>query len=131
VWYLDVLDRRCRRPAITLADDRAVVEQHADQLFDEERISVGALEHLAAQLLGQTLNLEKRAHECGGFLPAEGLEHDPARLEPSGAPARPLVEELGPRKTEDEDRGIAAPGRQVLDQIEERQLGPVDVFEDD
>src|SRR6202011_1933152 len=66
-----------------------------------------------------------------GFLAAEGLEHDSARLEPSGAPTRPVVEELGPRETEDEDGGIADPGRQVLDQIKERRLGPVDVFENE
>src|SRR5205085_6586837 len=41
------------------------------------------------------------------------------------------VEELRAREAEDEDRRVAHPGGQVLDEVEERVLGPVDVLEDE
>src|SRR6186997_2015722 len=39
---LDVDDRLVGQPAIALADDRAALDEHADHLFDEERVALGA-----------------------------------------------------------------------------------------
>ena len=41
------------------------------------------------------------------------------------------VEQLGPREADEQDRGVARPVGEVLDEIEERRLAPVDVVEDD
>ena len=44
-------------------------------------------------------------------------------------PIRPVVEEVGPRGAEHEERHAGHCGGQVLDQVEKRGLGPVDVLE--
>ena len=49
----------------------------------------------------------------------------------AAAPCRPVVEQLRPRQAEQQDRRVAGPVRDVLDQVEERRLGPVDVVEHD
>ncbi len=51
-----------------------------------------------------------------------------ARPRPS---ARPALEQVRPCKTNEEDGRAARPPREMLDEIEERPLGPVEVFEDD
>ena len=50
------------------------------------------------------------------------------------APARPVgpvLQELGARDANQEDRRIHGPLGEVLDQVEERGLGPVNVLEED
>ena len=49
-----------------------------------------------------------------------------ARLRPAG----PCVEQLGPRQAEQQERRVRARVGDVLDQVEERRLAPVDVVED-
>ena len=48
-----------------------------------------------------------------------------------GGPGRAALEQVGPREAEDEDRRRPAPAGEVLDEVEQRRLGPVDVVEDD
>ena len=45
--------------------------------------------------------------------------------------AGPLVEQLRPREAEQQDRRAAREVGDVVDQVEERRLAPVDVVEDD
>ena len=45
-------------------------------------------------------------------------------------PGRP-VEQLGPGETEDQDRGVPAPVGDVLDELEERGLAPVEIVQED
>ena len=45
-------------------------------------------------------------------------------------PLRAALPQVGPRETQDEERH-ADDFREVLDDVKERSLGPVDVFEDD
>jgi hypothetical protein len=56
----------------------------------------------------------------------ERLEH-----ERGAGPAGPRVEQLRTREAEQHDRCVLAPGRDVLEQVEERRRGPVHVFEPD
>jgi len=49
------------------------------------------------------------------------------RREPGGPP----VEQVGPGEAEEQNRCVGDPAGEVLDQVEERRLGPVDVFEDE
>ena len=83
------------------------------------------LEHVGGQLsLGE---------QCGDELLALGrrqrLELDRGRPQPPAAPARPHVEQLGACEADEQERRRAHPGGEVLDQLEERLLGPVDVLE--
>ena len=53
------------------------------------------------------------------------------RAERRLAEPRPHVAELRPSERDEEDRRLAAPAGEVLDEVEERRLAPVHVVEDD
>src|SRR5205823_556855 len=57
------------------------------------------------------------------------LELDRGRTNAPPAPARTDVEQLGAGKADDQERRIPHPLGEMLDQVEERVLGPVDVLE--
>ena len=45
------------------------------------------------------------------------------------APSRPALEELGPRRPEHEQRYVACPLGQAIDEVEHRLVGPVEILE--
>ena len=47
------------------------------------------------------------------------------------APGRPQLQQLGPGDAEQEDRRVAREVGDVLDEVEERRLGPLEVVDDD
>ena len=49
----------------------------------------------------------------------------------AAAPARTLVEELGAGDADEQDRRVVRPLRQMLDEVEKRRLGPLQVIEQD
>ena len=59
----------------------------------------------------------------------EWLEHEDRRALARRWPARAFVDELGPRDAHEQDRGLSRPSGEVLDEIEQRWLGPVDVVD--
>ena len=73
----------------------------------------------------------QRVDQLLAVVAAERLELDRGRANAAAAPARPDVEQLGPREADDQERRVAHPLGDVLDQLEQRLLGPVDVLEDE
>ena len=73
----------------------------------------------------------RRSTRIVGVGRRERLEQHGRRVQLAAAPAGPPVEQLRPRHAEQQDRRIAAQVGDVLDQIEERLLAPVDVVEHD
>ena len=69
--------------------------------------------------------------ELLALLRRERLELDRGRADAAAAPAGPHVEQLGPREADDQQRRVLDPLGEVLDQLEQRLLGPVDVLEDE
>src|SRR5207244_1222679 len=63
-------------------------------------------------------------------LPSKRLELDRGRTHATSSPARPHVEQFGTRETEDQKRALSHPLREVVDQLEQRLLRPVNVLED-
>ena len=59
----------------------------------------------------------------------ERLERQRLGLGPR-APRRAEVDQVGARKAEQEDRCVVRPPGQVLQQVEQGRLSPVDVFEE-
>ena len=74
---------------------------------------------------------EQVLHELAALVLAEGLEQNGRRVELSAAPARPLVEQLRSRDAEEEDRGVAREVGDVLDEVDEDRLGPLQVVDHD
>src|SRR5581483_9056381 len=107
-----------------------VLGEHAHGLLDEERIPLRLREHRCVvdrqlQLLGE------RGDELLALVRLQRLELERRRADAAAAPGRADVEQLRPREAEDEERRLAHPGGEVLDQLEQRLLAPVDVLEDE
>ena len=61
----------------------------------------------------------------------ERLEVEGEEVAPAGAPVGPSLEQLRPGQRDDEDRDVAAPLEQVVDEVEQARVGPVEVLEDE
>ena len=110
---------------------RAALEQHPSRLLDEERIALGLLEQRLA-LGGRELPVgEQGVQELLALGGAERLERERGGSQAAAAPAGPDVEQLGPGEADDQQRHVLDALGQVLDQVEQRLLGPVDVLEDE
>ena len=73
---------------------------------------------------------EQRVCKRLAVLAPERLELDRGRAHAPTSPARPHVEQLRPCEAEDQQRTLAHPLREMVDQLEQRLFGPVDVLED-
>ena len=110
----------------------AALEHHADRLLDEERIAFRLLEQRAAQVGLEAVGLlgQQRLDETLALGAAERFELDRGRPDTASAPAGMVVEQLGAREAELQERRPHPVG-EVLDQVEQRLLRPVDVLEDE
>ena len=95
-----------------------------EELLDEERVPASRSNHLLAQ---RGRKLTEVPDQRLGVLARERGERDRVDL----GPVRARLEQLGPGQAQHEDRRIGDVGGEVLDQVEQRRLGPVDVVEDD
>ena len=77
--------------------------------------------------------LEEVGDEQAGVVLRQGGQCDAARSVVGGGSKRSLVllQELGPRRRDDEERDLEVPRAQVLDEGEHRLAGPVQVLEDE
>jgi hypothetical protein len=102
-----------------------IFRRESEHLLDEERVSLGALADAVASSRREVRVGEEGVEERGRVQLAQRLELDNARA----GPVRACVEELGPGGAHDNDRRPCEPD-EVLDEVEERRLGPVDVVDD-
>ena len=84
----------------------------------------------AQRLIGRCA-VEQGRDERVGVGGRERLEQHRRRVQLAAAPVRPPVEQLGSRHAEQENRRVAAQVGDVIDEIEERLLAPVDVVQHD
>ena len=120
-----------RGPAPVLTDEQTVVDQHRQHLLDEERIALRRLRDALPDLLGQLDLTDEVLDQAAAFVIGERLEQDRRRVQLAAAPARADVEQLRAGEADEQDRGASSPVGDVLDEIEERRLAPVDVVEDE
>src|ERR1700730_7283598 len=112
------LDRRwhvLRGPALS---------EHREQLLDEQRIPFGRCADPSTGVLLEPRVAEKLLDQLIGLSLGKRIERNR-----QAAPTRTLVEQLGPRKAEEQKRRVPRPVSEMLDQIEECRLGPVNTFE--
>ena len=110
---------------------RPALEQHPRRLLDEERVPLGLLEQRAALGRRQLAIGEQRVEQFLALLGRQRLELDRRRAQAAAAPAGADVEQLGPREADDQQGCVLDPLGEVLDQLEQRLLGPVNVLEDE
>ena len=66
-----------------------------------------------------------------GLLVGERRERERRRVELAAAPAGPALEELGPRRRDDEQRDVGHPVDELVEEVEEALVRPVDVLDDE
>ncbi len=103
--------------------------EHGDELFDEQGVPTGGLEHPCPRGRGE------RAGEIGNQRLAvtlrKALEYHKARVRLIAAPAGSPLEQLRSGDANEQDRRFPHPLGQVLDQVEKGGLGPVHILEED
>ena len=126
--HLEGLDLGGRAVDVAVARERAAVEEHSHRLDRVQRHPFGPREDLIAQSVGKARDEagEQRAHR----VVAERLEVDRREVPLSGAPVRSAVAQLGPCQREHVDRVVSRPVEEVLDEVEQRRVGPLQVLEE-
>ena len=122
------VDRRRNREVVR---GRAVLGQHREHLLDVERVALRGLcdprEEVGRELRLPAQELEQRL----GFRLGQRIEHDRRRTRGGSEPAGVLLEQIRASHADDQDRRVADPAEQVLDQVEEGRLRPLQVVERD
>jgi hypothetical protein len=119
-----------RDPAIAFATQHAVVHEHAYQLAEEERVALARGEHAARDRRGERIRADQARGESRRGARVEsaegqGVRHGAARRRERGA----HLAQLRARGGEDEQRHARSPLHEVLDQIQQQRLGPVQVVD--
>ena len=118
------------RPAITLALEGTVVDQHAHQLTEEQRVALAGGEHASGngsrQLTGAD-NVRSQTRRRAGVETGEcdNLCHEA----PDSRQRRARVAQLGAGGGQYQQRDLFAPLDQVLDQIEQQRLRPLQIVD--
>ena len=112
-----------RLQATLALDERAVLDQHAQHLLEEERVAAGCAADGFGSLLIERAGEILEQLGCVFGLQGRQLDRRHSR------PRRPDLGEVAAGKAADEDRRVARPAGEVLDQVEERGLRPLDVVQ--
>ena len=126
----DLADVLRRPPTAAVANDPALVDEMADDLLEEERVPVGAREDRLSRLVGQVVHGEEHLDEGRRVVVRQRLEEDRTEVALSASPACPALGEVGTRGADEEERAGDAV-RELLEQVEQRVVRPVDVLDDD
>ena len=118
-----------RRPALVPPDDPAAVDQVAQDLLEEERIALGSFEDLSAGRGGERIDVEQMAHELASGIGGQRPEQQAGEAPPSASPGRLAIGELRPCRADEEERPADTLGN-LLEEREQRRIGPVDVVDD-
>ena len=119
-----------RVPASALEADEPLVDEHRDELLDEERVPLGGFHDARPNALVQAGPAEQVLRDGARVVLGETFELD-ARRAGRGGPLGMRLEELVSSRADHEQGGVVGRLEDVPDQIEEARLGPVDVLEQD
>ena len=118
-------------PAVAVAPQRSVVDEHAHELAHEEGVALARREHAPDQRGGQLLGADRVGGEPRGRARLQpGEHHHLGHYTAWCRQRRAQLAELGARAEQDEERHAARPLHQVLGQVEEQRLGPLHVVDD-
>ncbi|HJP72574.1 MAG TPA: hypothetical protein VJ975_12730, partial [Candidatus Limnocylindria bacterium] len=99
-------------------------------LLQEERVAVGHLDDALPSRIGQGQAREQRVGQAGGIGLGQWFEEDGGRIRLAAAPSGAHVDQLGAADAQDEYRRVAHPVDDVLDEVEQWRLGPLQIIED-
>ena len=109
---------------------RGAVGEQADELLGVERVAARPLQQRALRLRREHRALEEQAEKTRRLVLGERREVDRGRVAKAGRPVRIPLVELRARGADDHQRHARRPVGQVLEEGEQRAVGPVEVLED-
>jgi hypothetical protein len=125
---LERRDRPRRSVPVAVPDEKAAVEQHPDSLDGVQRDALGAIEDPLHELLAEPR--DEPRHQVVHRRRWERLEVQRGERSLPGTPLRPTVGQLRASERHHEDAVGPRPLEQVLEEVEEARIRPLDVFED-
>ncbi len=106
------------------------VGDEGDHLFEEERVAGRRCGDAGPGAGRQPAAAGEAGDQRGGRLRAERVKQQRAGVGLAVGPGRALLEELRSGQADDQDGDVADGVGEVLDQVQQCRLGPVDVLED-
>src|SRR5262249_10511028 len=119
-----------RRPPPAFVSQYVAIYERAEQLFDEEWVSCRGTGDVLAYRLREGGLAEEVVDQTLGLVLGERFERRGARPRQPASPGRADVQELRTREADDQNPVARALG-DVLDEIEQGRLGPLEVVEND
>ena len=117
-------------PASRLLAQAPVVDQHGQHLLDEQGVAFGQAEDPPLERLGQARLAEEVPHDAAALGAGELRELNLGRRPSPRGETRPVLAELVTGRADEQERHAERGVEDVLDEIEEGWLRPVDVIED-
>src|SRR6266567_4005389 len=125
----DLPDHRRILEELLLA--RAALEEEIRELLGVERVPPGSLEKSLLRAGLEHRSLEQLSEQARRLLVRQGRERERRRVQLAPAPTRAPLEQLGLCGSYDEQRDVAHPVDQLVHEVEEALVGPVQVLEDE
>ena len=123
----DALERLGKRELVR----RALLRIQLDELLGVERIAARPLEQGLLGFGREQRSAQEAPDQLCGLLVGQRGERKRRGVELAAAPARAAFEELGPRRRDDEQRDVRQPVDELVEEVEEALVRPVDVLDDD
>ena len=108
---------------------RAALEVELGELLGVERIAVRALEQPLLDLGREHRALEHARDQDGCLFLRERREAERRGVQLAAAPTGPTLEQLWSRSTDDEQWNSAQPLDELVDEVEQAVVGPVEILE--
>ena len=121
------MDRRRHR----LVAGVGIVGEHGEHLLDEERVPLGRTNDALPETRSHGEVADQSLDQVAGLGVAQRREGNEAGAGPGRRPGRARLEDIRPCEAEKQDRGASGEPEHVLEQVEQRRLGPVDVVDHD
>jgi hypothetical protein len=106
------------------------VDQPPDDLLEVERVPLGALEDLVVDGSGEVVDAQQQPYEPIGLVARQRIQCDRRHVPSPAAPTGALRCQVRPRRTEEDDRALDVL-RELVEEIQEHGVGPMDVLDDD
>ena len=111
-------------------DGGSALGKHAHVLLCVERIAAGAVEQLGLRAGLEQRPVAKRRNQLRRLVSRQRRQRDVRGVELPSRPRRASLQQLQPRRAEDQHRDIPHPVREMLDEVEQSLVGPLQIFED-
>ena len=119
-------------PLVVVPADDLVVDEHAHELAHEQRVAVGGRREPLDEPGGQPVGAEQPGGERLGGGGVEPVEREHVGDPPAGlGERRAHLAQLGPGEAQQQQRHVLDPLGEVLEEIEQQRLGPLDVVDHD